>query len=220
MGCDIDYYLDHDFIGITAQEFLAEFKRRITPLAVSFTGYDESPYAQNEAPKNGWDFCCGNGDFESAYNGNCLRISLKLNGEYRGWTLELYGKTLWFEPHSDFFVPRCRWSYFREMYLKGDISQYGSEEYNFLVGSIRNTLEEISLRIVPVFHAKRFMAIGDQGLHEFIGNDMMDGKSIDEALQNEHIEKEGCKLKICNYSEERPFKIKTNDVPVWICELG
>ena len=33
MGCDIEYYLDHDFIGLSAAEFLAEFKKRIAPLS-------------------------------------------------------------------------------------------------------------------------------------------------------------------------------------------
>ena len=47
MGCDIEYYLDHDLIGLSAQEFLAEFKKRIVPLPLVFTGLDESPYSGN-----------------------------------------------------------------------------------------------------------------------------------------------------------------------------
>ena len=38
MGCDIEYYLDHDLSGLSAQEFLEEFKRRVTPLPVVLTG--------------------------------------------------------------------------------------------------------------------------------------------------------------------------------------
>ena len=32
MGCDVDYYLDHDLINLNAQEFLEEFKKRVAPL--------------------------------------------------------------------------------------------------------------------------------------------------------------------------------------------
>ena len=58
MGCDLEYFLDHNLIGFSAQEFLKEFKKRVAPLSVSLTGIDQSPYAQYDSNSNGWILNC------------------------------------------------------------------------------------------------------------------------------------------------------------------
>lgn len=213
MGCDIDYYLDHDFVGLSAQEFLEEFKRRIAPLSVTFTGFAESPYARNEWNHNGWNLYCWDHDFETAFKEQEIHLSLTLNGKYTGWTLLFFNKTCSLEVLDDdlSFVDGRRWWQFREFYLEADDNE-SSERVN-------RTIEEIRSKIVPIFHSKKLLVIGDQWTYEIISDDMFEGKSMEEALQNEQIEKDGYKLKICRHGEPRPFTIHDGELPVWIYEF-
>ena len=213
VGCDIDYFLDHDFIGLSAQEFLEEFKRRVAPLSVTFTGFAESPYARNDWNPNGWSLYCWEHDFETAFKKQEIDLLLSLNGKYIGWTIKLFNKAFCLEVFDDdlSFVLGRRWWQFREFYLEVDDNE-SSERVN-------RTIEEIRSKIVPIFHSKKLLVIGDQWTYEIISDDMFEGKSMEEALQNEQIEKDGYKLKICRHGEQRPFSIHDEELPVWIHEF-
>ena len=212
MGCDVDYYLDHDFIGLSAQEFLEEFKKRIAPLSVTFTGFDKSPYAENTWNPNGWTVYCWEYDYETAFNKKEIELSLILKDESIGWQMDFLNKTCCLRVDNDFsFVPGRRWRQFREFYLETNENEISSR--------VEKTIEEIRSRIVPIFQSKKLLVIGDQGTYEFISDDMFEGKSMEEALQNAQIEKNGYKLKICRHGEQRPFKIQDDELPVWIHEF-
>lgn len=212
MGCDLDYYLDHDFIGLSAQEFLEEFKKRIAPLSITFTGFDKSPYAQNDWNSNGWTLYRWEHDYETAYNEQEIDLMLHLNDVSTGWIIKFFNKALCLELDDDLsFIPWRRWWQFRDFYLETDKNDFSSR--------VEKTIEEIRSRIVPIFHSKKLLAIGDQGTYEIISDDMFEGKSMEEALQNKQIKKDGYKLKICRHGEQRPFTIQDNELPVWIHEF-
>jgi len=212
VGCDLNYFLDHDFIGLSAKEFLDEFKRRIEPLSVSFVGFDGSPYAQNDLNPNGWSLDCWDHDFETAFKEQRIDLSLALNGTRAGWSISFFSKALSLEANDDFsFVPGRRWWQFREHYLETDDDKFSRH--------VNKTVEEIRSKIIPIFHSKKLLVLGDQWIYEFVSDDMAQGKSMEEALRNEQIEKDGYKLKICRHGEQRPFSIHDEELPVWIHEF-
>ena len=132
MGCDIEYYLDHDLIGLSAQEFLEEFKRRVAPLPVVLTGLSEvypttnwnkgSPYRHNELLAHCWEIDCFIYDFETQYNSKKDYINIRLHHENipHSWELSFNAKTMCFFPFDDdcsFLHGSQRWRIFRENYL-------------------------------------------------------------------------------------------------------
>ena len=156
MGCDIDYFLDHDFVGLSAQEFLEEFKRRVAPLSVIFTGFAESPYARNDWNPNGWSLYCWEHDFETAFKKQEIDLLLSLNGKYIGWTIKLFNKAFCLEVFDDdlSFVLGRRWWQFREFYLEADDNE-SSERVNRTIEEIRSKMPEL-----PEEKRQRYMGLG------------------------------------------------------------
>ena len=212
MGCDIDYYLDHDFGGLDAKGFLEEFKRRVAPLEVGFTGFDKSPYANNKYLENGWTIYCWEHDYETAFNEQELSITFNSTDSKYSWRMEYFKNSINLDLWSDLnFSEYYRWRPFEEMYLENNNPEIAQR--------IEKVIHEIETHIVPVFHCKKFIAIGDQGLYEAVSDDMWEGKTIEEALQNKEVIEGGCKVKICRHSDGAPYVIKKDDLPVWMYEF-
>ena len=216
MGCDIEYYLDHDLIGLSAQEFLAEFKKRIVPLPLVFTGLDESPYSGNITLSNCWEIDCFLSDFETQYNSNndCINIRLHHENIPHCWELSFNAKTMYFFPFDDdcsFLHGSQRWRIFQEDYLMNRSKE--------IEANIQTTLEEIRKYIIPVFHCKKMIAIGDQGLHQEISSAMDDGASIEEAIECEAVKNEGCHVEVYHYGSTQVLSDYKNILPVFECDL-
>jgi len=218
MGCDIEYYLDHDFIGLSAAEFLAEFKKRIAPLPLMFTGMDDSPYSKNEPLSNCWEIDCFLYDFETAYSmrKDC-GITIRLHQENRShaWELFINPKTMCFSPFGDefnFLHGTHRWREFREEYL---MNRNPEIETN-----IQTTFEEIKKYIVPLFHSTKLIAIGDQGLHEEMGAAIDEGASIEESFGCAAVKDAGCHVAVYRHGEDNRFSYADKKkLPVWMSEF-
>lgn len=214
MGCDIEYYLDHDLNGLPAQEFLTEFKKRIAPLPLVFTGLEESPYAENATLPNCWEIDCFLYDFETQYNSKEDYINIRLHHENipHSWELSFNVKTMCFFPFDDdcsFLHGSQRWRIFREDYLMNRSKEI--EE------NIQATLEEIRKYIAPVFHCTKMIAIGDQGLHQELSCAMDDGSSIEEAIECEAVKNESCHVVVYQHGEDKRFSYADkNELPVWV----
>ena len=217
MGCDIEYYLDHDFIGLSAKEFLSEFKKRIAPLPLVFTGLDESPYSENVTLPNCWEIDCFLSDFETQYSSNndCINIRLHHENIPHSWELSFNAKTMCFFPFDDdcsFLHGSQRWRIFREDYLMNRNKEI--EE------NIQTTLEKIRKYIAPVFHCKKIIAIGDQGLHQELSCAMDAGASIEEAIDCEAVKNEGCHVVVYQHGEDKQFSYEDkNELPVWMRQI-
>lgn len=216
MGCDIEYYLDHDLIGLSAQEFLAEFKKRIVPLSLVFTGLDESPYSGNITLSNCWEIDCFLSDFETQYNSNndCINIRLHHENIPHCWELSFNAKTMYFFPFDDdcsFLHGSQRWRIFQEDYLMNRSKE--------IEANIQTTLEEIRKYITPVFHCKKMIAISDQGLHQEISCAMDDGASIEDAIECEAVKNEGYHVEVYHYGSTQVLSDYKNTLPVFECDL-
>lgn len=227
MGCDIDYYLDHDLTGLSAQEFLSEFKKRIAPLPVVFTGMPEtypkidyekgSPYWKNKPLPDCWEIDCFLYDYETAYNRKDIGITLRLykDGKPRGWELNLYPKSLCFFSYGDdfsFLHDTHRWRYFLEKYL---MKRNAKIEAN-----ISTTLAEIKKNILPIFHCKKMIAIGDQGLHQEISVALEDDITIEESFNCDVMRNGGYHVKIYRHETEERFSYDDKKaLPVWMHEF-
>ena len=232
MGCDIDYYLDYDFSELSAQEFLAEFKRRVAPLPVVLTGMEAeyppdsspedfheggSPYAHNQVLPDCWEIDCFLYDFETQYNSKIDSITLRLhsNGRSCGWELSFYKKALCFYPFDEnfsFLHGSQRWRIFEEDYLKG---QSADIERNIGV-----TLSEIAKNIVPIFHCKKMLAIGDQGLHQDISVELENGKTMEGAFECVEQKNPDYKVLVHHHEEEKPvFAEDKHALNVWMYEF-
>ena len=174
MGCDIEYYLDHNLIGLSAQEFLEEFKRRVAPLPVVLTGLPEvypnmdwdkgSPYRHNAILPNCWEIDCFLYDFETQYNSKEDCINIRLHHE-----------------------------------------------------NIQTTFEEIREYIAPIFHCKKMIAIGDQGLHQELCCAMDAGASIEEVIECKAVKNAGYHVAVYQQGEDKRFSYADkNALPVWM----
>jgi len=210
MGCDITYYFDHDLIGLSAQDFLANFKRRVAPLPVVLTGLPEvypnmdwdkgSPYRHNATLPNCWEIDCFLYNFETQYNSkeDCINIRLHHENIPHSWELSFNAKTMCFFPFDDdcsFLHGSQRWRIFREEYLM--------KRNKEIEENIQTTLEEIRKYIAPVFHCKKMIAIGDQGLHQKLSCAMDTGASIEEAIECEAVKNEGCHVVVYQNGEDK-----------------
>lgn len=216
MGCDIVYYLDHDFENMNAVGFLLEFKKRIKPLNAVFTGSDDTPYTDISKAniQTSWMIYCYDEDYETAFSGgHCFSLYLYDRGKTRGWNITVNDKTLdlWIDDDELGFSPDCRWKSFTENYLSNtDI---------FIDNRIKRTLQEIKDFIIPVFHCTKMIAVGDQGAYQEFEHDMENGKTIDEALQNAKVNKD-YHVKICRHGSPEHFSYKDRlELPVWMCEF-
>lgn len=174
MGCDIAYYLDHDFSDMTPQGFLREFNKRIKPLNVIFTGFEGTPYTDisKACIEDGWMFYCYDEDYETAFTiGHCFNMRLYLNGRPCGWDITINEKTIELSVDDDelSFSPNRRWRSFTESYRENtnpDIEK-----------RINKLLKEIKEFILPVFHSTKMIAIGDQGDYQEFELDLENGKN-------------------------------------------
>ncbi len=216
MGCDIAYYLDHDFDNMTPLGFLLEFKKRIKPLNVVFTGSDDTPYTDicKANIQTAWMFYCYDDDYETAFlGGHCFSIYLYDRGKARGWNITVNEKTLdlWIDDEELDFSPNRRWRSFTESYRENTISDIEKR--------INKLLKEIKEFILPVFHSTKMIAIGDQGDYQEFELDLENGKTLDEALQNEKVNKD-YNVKICKHGSSEHFTYKDRlELPVWMCEF-
>ena len=214
MGCDIEYYLDHDFIELSAKEFLSEFKKRIAPLLLVFTGLDESPYSENTTLPNCWEIDTFLSDFETQYTSkeDCINIRLHHENIPHSRELSFNAKTMCFFTFDDdcsFLHGSQRWRIFREEYLM--------KRNKEIEENIQTTLEEIRKYIAPVFHCKKMIAIGDQGLHQELSCAMDTGASIEEAIECEAVKNEGCHVSVYQHGEDKRFSYADkNELPVWM----
>ncbi len=177
MGCDIDYYLDHDLINLNAQEFLEEFKKRVAPLKVFVHRDYWGDYGEDEPDQNNdyWEIICS-GEYEKDYPDICLLKYEK--GKNCGWEIGLDPKAIsiyFFDGHG--FLRRYeRWRQFELYYLQNRDPVI--EKY------INETIAELEKQILPIFHCTKLIAIGDQGIYpEYFQGNFYEGKSIDELVQ-------------------------------------
>ena len=216
MGCDIAYYLDHDFSDMTPKGFIKEFKKRIKPLDVTFTGFEGTPYLDisKACIENGWMFYCFDEDFETAFTiGHCFSMRLYRNGKPCGWDISINEKTIELSVDNDelCFSPNRRWRSFTENYRE-------NTELD-IENRINKLLEEIKEFIIPVFHSTKVIAIGDQGDYQEFELDMENGKTLDEALQNENVKKD-YHVKVYKHGSSEVFSYKDRlELPVWMCEF-
>lgn len=220
MGCDIDYHLDHDFTNFTPEGFLNEFKKRIAPLEVEFTGWGTSPYTDisQSQIKDGWMFYCYENDYETAFNnGLDFTISRYENSLNRRWEIHVNPKTIELRPYDDEldFSPNYRWRTFEEYYLKKQDKKIEQE----IESRIVRLLDEVRKYILPVFHSTKLIAIGDQGGWQEMELDFEAGKTIDEALKNESLLKYYAAIKVCEHGKEETYKINRKELPVWMARF-
>lgn len=216
MGCDLAYYLNHDFSDMTPQGFLREFKKRIKPLNVIFTGFEGTPYTDisKACIEDGWMFYCYDEDYETAFIiVHCFNMRLYLNGRPCGWDITINEKTIELSVDDDelSFSPNRSWRSFIESYRENTIPDIEKR--------INKLLKEIKEFILPVFHSTKMIAIGDQGDYQEFELDMENGKTLDEALQNEKVNKD-YNVKICKHGCSEHFTYKDRlELPVWMCEF-
>ena len=217
MGCDIVYYLDHDFNDMTPQGFLKEFQKRIKPLKVTFTGFEGTPYIDisKACIENGWMFYCFDEDFETAFTmGHCFSMRLYLKGRPRVWDISIKEKTfeLSIDDEELSFSHNWRWRTFTENYRENKNPD--------IENRINKLLKEVQEFIIPVFHSTKMIAIGDQGDYQEFEIDMKNGKTIDEALLNEKVNNDYL-VKICKHGDSEYFTYKDRiELPVWMCEFS
>ena len=219
MGCDMEYYLDHDLRSLSAADFLAEFKRRVAPIPVVLTGMDESPYANNAVPDDCdcWEIDCFVFDFETAYSAESdITLRLHKNGSSRGWELNFYPQFVCFFSYIDdfcFLHGSQRWWIFEEEYL---MNKSAKIERNISV-----TLAEVARNIIPVFHCTKMLAMGDHGLHQDIGVELENGKSLEEAFECDAVRKAGCHVVVYKHGEDKRFSYEDKaELPVWVHEFA
>ena len=216
MGCDIAYYLDHDFENMNAVGFLLEFKKRIKPLNVVFAGSDNTSYTDISKVniQTGWMIYCYDEDYETAFSGgHCFSLYLYDRGKRRGWNITVNDKTLdlWIDDDELGFSPDRRWKSFTE--------KYRDNTDETIDDRISKTLQEIKDYILSVFHCTKMIATGDQGAYQEFELDMENGKTIDEALQNEKVNKD-YNVKIYKHGSSEHFTYKDyQELPVWMCEF-
>ena len=175
MGCDITYFLDHDFINLNAQEFLEEFKKRVAPLEVLFR---PDYYYEDERDPNidYWEisFSC---DYKTNYpNDICLRKYER--GRNCGLNIIFNPKVLniYFEDGHGFLRCNIRWRVFESYYLQNRDTE--------IEKNINETIAELEKQILPIFHCTKIIAIGDQDIYsEYFEVNFEEGKSIDEVVQ-------------------------------------
>ena len=216
MGCNIAYYLDHDFENMNAVDFLIEFRKRIKPLNAFFTGCDDTSYTDISKVniQTGWMLYCYDEDYETAFSGgHCFSIHLYNRGKKRGWNITVNDKTidLWIDDNELGFSPDRRWRSFTENYKNNTDKTVDNR--------INKTLQEIKDYIIPVFHCTKMIAVGDQGDYQEFELDLENGKTIDAALQNEKVNKE-YHVKIYKHGSSEAFSDKDClELPVWMCEF-
>ena len=217
MGCDIVYYLDHDFENMNTIGFLLEFKKRIKPFNAIFTGSDDKTYTNISRAniQTGWMIYCYDEDYETAFlNGHCFSIYLYDKGKTRGWNITINDKTidLWIDNDELGFSPDRRWKSF--------IEKYRENTDTIVDNRIKRTLQEIKDFIIPVFHCTKMIAVGDQGAYQEFEMDMENGKTIDEALLNKKVNKE-YHVKIYKHGSTDTFSYEDRlELPVWMYDFN
>lgn len=216
MGCDIAYYLDHDFENMNAVGFLLEFQNRIKPLNAVFTGCDDTPYTDISKVniQTGWMIYCYDEDYETAFsNGHCFSLYLFDRGKQRGWNISVNEKTinLWIDDDDLGFSSDRRWRSFTE--------NYKDNTNKTIDNRISKTIQEIKDYIIPVFHCTKMIAVGDQGDYQEFELDMENGKTIDESLQNEKVNND-YHVKVYKHGSSEAFFYKDRlEMPVWMYEF-
>ena len=219
MGCDIAYYLDHDFPDMTPKKFLSEFKKRAAPLDVTFTGWGDSPYPDIQKIKieNSWIFYCYDTDYKSAFSSDMdFTIKLYTPGNKHRWIIYPGKKIieLFFEDDDLGFIYNRRWWSFVEYHLSGLDKDYE------IINRINTTLAEIKKFIIPIFHSTKMIAIGDQGSYQAMESDFAEGKTIAEALNNSSILKNFDKIKVYKHGSDELYKGDNKELPVWMFEFS
>ena len=216
MGCNIVYHLDHNFENMNAVGFLMEFKKRIMPLHAVYAGCDDTPYTDisDVNIQTGWIIYCYDEDYETAFSGGrCFSLYLLDRGKLRGWNITVNEKTitLWIDDDELGFSPDKEWESF--------IDNIRDNTDKTTENRINKTLQEIKDYIIRVFHCTKMIAIGDQVDYEELEIDMINGKSIDEALQNKKINKDD-HVKVYKHGSNEKFVYNDqSELPVWMCEF-
>ncbi len=133
--------------------------------------------------------------------------------EKKDWNITVNDKTidLWIDDNELGFSPDRRWRSFTENYKNNTDKTVDNR--------INKTLQEIEDYIIPVFHCTKMIAVDDQGDYQEFELDMENGKTIDEALQNERVNKE-YHVKIYKHGSSEAFSDKDClELPIWMCEF-
>ncbi len=210
MGCDIQYFLDHDFTKININDFLEELKKRIAPVQLYILNdKDDSKSLKDLGIKECWSIY-----FEGdEHNLDEASISYYKEDEKHWWKLYVYKNTMNFclVDKELTFSSGLRWSFFRDDYLKNRSPEIKSR--------IDKTIEEVKKYIVPVFHSTKLVAMGDQGLYEILEDDLTDGATFDEAYNSKQIRDEGYYVELYYYGSTRVLSDYKNRLPIFECDL-
>lgn len=180
MGCDIQYFLDHDFDNLSPEVFLQEFKKRISSVQLYISNsFDDAKSFEDLGIKECWSIYKS----EDTNNVQDFLISYYKEGENHNWNISVCKKSLSFviNDRGMTFSPSLRWSLFRDDYLKNRSPEIKSR--------IDRTIKEIKKNIVPVFHSTKLVAMGDQGLYEILEDELDQGANFDECIIPRELKK-------------------------------
>lgn len=180
MGCDIDYCLDYDLWNLSASDFLNELSKRAGE-EIFLTGYEGSPYANNQVPSEGWILDCFSDDLETVWKDihsakSVCDLELRLKKKDVSLSIYFYNKTIQFFVNSNHgFCSDGRWFNWLE--------EYFDKKDEETVGMTKDFLQFINSELVPVFGGKQLLVCGSYP--DFPSSEELIKNSISEFLSDD-----------------------------------
>ena len=179
MGVDILYFLNHDLKTDNAENFLADFKARISGKDVILHDCEKQSWSDTEPTKGAW-YILYNESFESNFDSNMLDLYYKDDNLQLDLALSKNTVCVFEMKIDGKDVPAwCRWYTLCDVFEKN--SPYNAKDW------VSNMIENYKKHLAPIFHSTKVLLMADSSSlrHETLGAEFLreKGMTIEEALE-------------------------------------